>query len=102
MIACKDGEPQVIFGIATTDSGIGIPWMFSTGDLGEWRKTFHELALRFIAQWSKSHPMLVNYVDARNKVSIRWLRSLGFTIHPATPYGKHGEPFHRFEMITNV
>lgn len=45
--------------------------------------------------------LLTNYVDARNAVSIRWLRWLGFEIEPAAPFGIHGLPFHRFSMRVN-
>ena len=37
-------------------------------------------------------------VDARNARAIRWLRWLGFRIHPAEAHGIQGLPFHRFEM----
>jgi hypothetical protein len=29
---------------------------------------------------------------------VRWLRRIGFTLHPAEPLGPLGVPFHRFEM----
>ena len=43
-------------------------------------------------------PRLMNVVDVRNGTSIAWLRRAGFTIHPATPVGVKGEPFHLFTM----
>jgi hypothetical protein len=43
-------------------------------------------------------PHLINFVHAENRTSVRWLRRLGFTVHPVMPYGRLGEPFHPFEM----
>ena len=41
---------------------------------------------------------MFNYVDARHTDAIRWLKWLGFTLHPATPYGPFDLPFHKFTM----
>ncbi len=44
-------------------------------------------------------PHLQNYVDARNEISIRWLKWLGFRFDPKpVPYGIWGLPFLRFQM----
>jgi hypothetical protein len=32
-------------------------------------------------------PKLGNYCDARYTAAHRWLRKLGFTVHPPEPYG---------------
>jgi hypothetical protein len=41
---------------------------------------------------------LENWVDARNRLAIRWLRWCGFEIEAPAPYGPHELPFCRFSM----
>ena len=99
-VATVDGVPAAIFGVAPISllAGIGSPWMLAT-DLAQ----AHPRALvaegrRYLSRMRATYPELVNYVDARNAQSVRWLKRLGFTLHPAAPYGPAGVPFHRFEM----
>ena len=56
----------------------------------------------YVRQMQAAFPTLRNMVDARNEVSIRWLRWLGFTIEPAIRWGAAGMPFHPFWMTRDV
>ena len=49
---------------------------------------------------TKDYSLLINFVDARHGVAIRWLKWLGFKVFPAKPFGPDKLPFHRFEMRT--
>lgn len=99
--ALIDGEVAAIFGcapIGTMLSLSGAPWMLGTDVLDRHPLTLMKTCRPYTVQMQKTFNHLRNYVDARNVKSIRWLRRLGFTIHPAAPYGVAGQPFHLFEM----
>ena len=95
-----EGRPALMFGVSDTSilSGIGIPWLLGTDDMERMKVTFIRQCRWFVLEMLRSYPVLVNYVDARNATSIRWLTWLGFTLDPAEPHGFNGELFHRFEM----
>lgn len=99
--ALIDGEVACIFGVAPLGGMLGrtgAPWMLGTHLLDRHPGALMRHCRRYVADMLALYPRLVNFVDARNVRSIRWLKRLGFTFHPAAPYGEAGLPFHRFEM----
>lgn len=102
--ALDEQGPVAIFGLAILDAALGIaaPWMMGTPRLtGTHRRQFVRQSREWVNQWAAQWKVLTNFVDARNKESIRWLKSLGFTIHPAQPFGPTGMLFRRFELRNN-
>jgi hypothetical protein len=97
-----EDTPVAIFGVAPISllDGLGSPWFLSTERAYKSPRSLVANGRHYIAKMRESYPNLLNYVDARNDKSIRWLKHLGFTLHPAEPYGVDGEPFHKFEMRT--
>lgn len=95
-----DGRMVAVFGAAAISqlSDTAAIWLLGTDLMRQHPRTVIEATQAFIAQTREHHPRLLNYVDARNRPSIRWLRSLGFTIDPPVPFGVAGLPFHRFHM----
>jgi hypothetical protein len=95
-----DRTPIALFGVATVGAGPGIgwPWFLGTPDVSRAKSHFLRQAPGYLAAWLAQWPVLMNYVDARNLISLRWLRRLGATIHPAVPYGQAELPFHPFEF----
>lgn len=92
----EDG-PVAMFGVAPWEEGVGTPWMLATPRLmGAHRREFIVKSRLVVGQMQAEFTSLENHVDARNLASIRWLRWLGFTIHPAAPRGPFRLPFHRF------
>lgn len=95
-----DGVPVCMFGVAPYSilGGGGCPWLIGTHEIDSHAWLFlrnsKDGILGLLAQWDHLH----NWVDARNTKAIKWLKFLGFTIHPAEPYGPFGLPFHHFEM----
>lgn len=88
-----DGEPAGVVGVIDYD-GYRLPWAVFTTAIER-----HPLAfLRGAKAWMKKvEGYLLNYVDARNTVTIRWLRWLGFTLdNEPVAHGINGELFHRF------
>lgn len=90
-----DGEPVAVFGVTPPAllGGAAMPWLVGSVNLNP--RLLVKPARAILAGWD--YERLENWVDARNTKAIRWLRWLGFTIHPAEPYGVMGLPFHRFE-----
>ena len=96
-----DGELVALLGVAPISllGGIGAPWFLGTPRVDRLPGALTRGARRYLAEiMAADYPVLRNHVDARNVRSVRWLQRLGFTIHPAEPFGVAGLPFHLFEM----
>lgn len=96
------GHPLAIFGVGPVPHHpqLGIVWMVGSDELFSRPMTFlrqSRLALDGLHQF---HPLLGNYVDARNTVHIRWLQWLGFgflKLHPE--FGVEKRPFIQFARL---
>jgi hypothetical protein len=95
-----DGELACVLGVAPISllGGVGSPWMMGTAVLDANSRNLVRRTPEYISRMLRSFPHLVNFVHAENHTSVRWLRRLGFHLHPAEPFGALGEPFHKFEM----
>ncbi len=95
-----DGEPGCMWGVGPLSlvAGRGCPWLLGTVAIEQHPMTFLRQSRAYLRQMLHTYSRLENHVDARNTVSIRWLRWLGFTIEPPAPYGFLQLPFHRFHM----
>lgn len=89
------GEPAGVVGIIDYRD-YRLPWAVFTTAIDRHPLPF----LRGGRAWMRGvSGLLLNYVDARNTMTIRWLKWLGFTIDDPIPYGVNGEPFSRFWRI---
>ncbi len=99
-----DERPVCMFGVSAVDilGGVGAPWLLGTDDLPRHAKTFLRLNREYIPKMLDVFPALINWVDVRHVVAIRWLRRLGFEFD-AQPvvYGPWGMEFYRFTMEKN-
>ena len=95
-----DDVPFCLFGVAplTLLSGTGVPWMLGTDSVKMHARAFLRHNRPVVETMRKPYRRLENWVDARNVLSIRWLRWLGFTIEKPEPIGRDGELFHCFRM----
>lgn len=95
-----NGELVAVFGCAPINllTGQGSPWMLATPLLSKHARILVRETPHYIARMLAVFPHLVNFVHTENHASIRWLRRLGFTVHPPVPHGAPGEKFHPFEM----
>ena len=96
-----DGRTEAVFGIGpvgeTLDGGrIGRPWLVGSDEIAKHPITFYRMSRGIIGEMKTRYAMLENWVDARNKLSIRWLEWGGFHIEPAENTGYENIPFHRF------
>lgn len=98
MAAVSGGEPVALLGVAPISlvSGEGSPWMLGTDRVFEHPRAALVLGRRVSDAWASRYRLLQNWVDARNELSMHWLRKIGFTLHPAEPHGAQRLPFHRF------
>jgi Type II secretory pathway, pullulanase PulA and related glycosidases len=93
-----NGRPEVMFGVCNMSvlTDTGIPWLLGTDAIDRHYVAFLRQSAGCLAQLSARYPILRNFVDDRNVVSIRWLRWLGFTI--SEPVHLNGHDFRMFEL----
>ena len=91
-----------MFGIGrmTLLSQVGAPWLLGTEEIAKHGMHFLRASKRYIESQRKRYSLLLNYVDARHIIAIRWVRFLGFELLPAEPIGVDRMPFHQFRMET--
>ena len=96
---CYDGQPFVIFGVASASilSSIGTPWLVGTDDI----ETRGAVAVakrsrHYVNRMREGYDLLENYTDDRHVSAHRWLKWCGFHIEEPRPYGAEGLPFRRF------
>ena len=100
-VGLRGDEPVCVFGVRRLSvlSDTGIPWLLGTDAVREVKTTFLALSKPYVQDMLAGYKRLENWVDARNKISIRWLRWCGFNIEALPkPIGTKGELFHRFWM----
>jgi len=95
-----DGEAACMFGVGVSNalSRQGVPWLLTSDLVEEHAMAFLRRSKRWVASTKREYDLLLNFVDARNTMAVRWLGWLGFRLYPAEPYGVDGLPFHLFEM----
>lgn len=76
------GVPIGMVGVArgTLLCSKGTPWLLGTDALIDDKKLFLRISRVVLKNLSEGFSSLENYVSIENKCSLRWLRSLGFTI----------------------
>jgi len=93
------GKPFNCFGVAPSGiEGLGVPWMLGTNDIKNAARGIAKNSEIYIGKMLDAYPKLLNWVDARNLISIYWLKRCGFNIEPPTHYGHQNKLFHRFHI----
>lgn len=73
---------------------VAVPWLLTTDVVDRYPMTFLRCCkseLDVLLDW---YPVLVQAIDARHQVAVRWAKWLGFEVKPAAPHGVEGRPFH--------
>lgn len=98
-----DGQPVAIFGVSRRGylSNVGAPWLLGTNEIRKHTAAFLRLSRVYVPIMAEGFVRLENFVDFRNKLSIRWLRWIGFDIGELVPGLVLGVKFHKFSMETN-
>lgn len=96
--ALVDGRPEVMFGVADLNilAGVGAPWLLGTKAVETHSVIFLKESRHWHEQLFRRYNVLMNFVDARNTVSKRWLEWLGFKFFD--PVQMNGYDFIPFEM----
>lgn len=94
----EQDNPLAIGGVTETEDPLcGAVWLLVGEDIRKHQIAFLRLSRRVLGQLHAKWPVLMNCVDERNALHIRWLRWLGFTFicrHPL--YGVEWRPFIEF------
>lgn len=102
-IVHEDGSIVGMFGVSNVGGHFGCPWLLGTDKLVETRRVMLPVAAKWVEEKVNEHAVLLNYVHADNKVSIKWLKSLGFKFTKLIEqYGVGKEPFYQFVRIKDV
>ena len=91
-----DGVLVCIYGCSIT----GNPWLLVTNAMDSHVINLTRRTKHIVRMMSKRWPILSNIVDCRNKMTIRWLKTIGFTFEETIEI-KPGFPVIRFEMVNN-
>lgn len=99
-VAVSGRVPMCIFGCAQTTplSGWAAPWALGTPEVERNAAWFLKASKTVVAGWRQEYRVLRNFVHAENRLSVRWLRWLGFELDPAEPIGYDDALFHKFHM----
>ena len=99
-IMTADDEIGGIYGVAPLSDVEATPWFLSSVHLPKVRLEFLRGSREWIEKVNEVYPVLTNCVDADYKVSIDWLKFLGFTfIKRIENYGVNPKPFLEFVRI---
>lgn len=97
----RDENACAIFGAAPHPlPDVGVVWMLGTDAIRTEAYSIAKRTRRYFDELNSVYPILWNYIDARNTVSLRWLRWGGFKLLKDVEIGGH--PFHIFARTTYV
>jgi hypothetical protein len=91
-----NGKPVAVFGVGEISAALGVPWLVATDEIERHPVRFYRTSKAVIVRMKERYAHLVNWVDARNTLSIRWLKWSGFTVEEPEPWGTYGMMFHKF------
>jgi hypothetical protein len=99
MVGLADDKVKVMFGVAQEMwlSPFAVPWLLASEDIQDHGRRFLRESKKYFDGYKQQFPWLINFVDARHKRAIRWIKWLGFEVYPPAPFGFESRPFHRFE-----
>lgn len=91
-----NGIPVGLFGLNGR-----LVWLLATNDLTSTpshRRQLARGARRWVASLRQQGRSAENWAFSANHSALRWLKSLGFTVHPPAPHGPYGMLFSFFEL----
>ena len=95
--ALHQGRVLCVFGIAPGQDG-SVPWMVASDEVEGCKREFLQASRETIQRLCPLFSPLYNWVDARNRRAIAWLKWCGFKVEPPEPFGEHVLPFCKFTM----
>ena len=102
-----EGKVNAIAGIREVNENSAVPWMLCSNVIEDFKKTrkktFYNGTKQWVDEMNERYQMLFNYVDARNEVTIRWLKHLKFEFPKLIEdYSFQKIPFYLFMRVRNV
>ena len=93
-----DDVPAMMFGINRRShlSQVGVPWLLATDEVEKHPMRFAYASKVYFDRMVRAFPKMENHVLAENKVTIRWLKWLGFDMEEPAPFGAFQAHFRRF------
>lgn len=98
MTVVVNDHPIAISGVVGAPHTAAIIWMLGTDGVAKFRQSFTKVAKENLKGLLAIYPLLYNWVDNRNRVSLSWLKRNGATIHDPEPWGRMGMMFRKFEL----
>jgi hypothetical protein len=96
----NDDGPFCIFGVAPYLPETGAPWLLATDTLRQYARGLIKETRAHVQLMHNEFPMLINFVDQRNRDSIGYLRAVGFSVNKLIPaFGHEQRPFYRFTKV---
>lgn len=96
-IISNTGEVIGMFGVGEVTPQIGIPWLLASDELTKISREFLPESEKWVQRVNDRYDLLYNYVYAGNKISMRWLKWLGFSFIREIPdYGVNPATFIEF------
>ncbi len=98
LIKDRDGQPIAVYGAAPYPlDGVGIVWMLGTDGIEREALSIAKATRATFELLNEAYPLaLWNYIDDRNKPSMRWLEWGGFKVIATKQMGLQGLTFHLF------
>ena len=94
------GVPMAMFGtykqVLLSDNAC--IWMLGTRDIDNCSREMLTITRKYIDYELNNHKELFNYVDARYKKALKWLRVLGFSFSEPLKAGINGEIFYKISI----
>ena len=98
-----DGDtPFIMWGVTPflNVPNTGSPWLLGTSLIERYPTFFLRNSRPYVAQMLEAYPQHINYVDVRNRLSVRWLQWCGYKLVDFLPeYGHARLPFYQFSQI---
>lgn len=96
-----DGEVAAIWGVVPLpaptflgESRTAVVWLLTGAAVERHPLAFLKLCRPALRMLLDRYPTLINAIDERYTVAVRWAKWLGFDVWPALPFGVDGLPFH--------
>jgi hypothetical protein len=93
----SDTGVVIAMGGVVAHGEVGVPWLLGSEEVRKYPAVLICAARDSTLEWSKKHPTLINFVHAENRLAIRWLKHIGYTLGQLFPsYGAGKAPFYQF------
>lgn len=94
-----DGRIAMLFGCGCTLTGtVAEIWALGTDVCTSAPREMLVYGRKIVQAFLETYPEMQNYCDARYHAAHRWLKKLGFTVHPAEPHGPNGGLFRKITI----